>query len=59
MTDDPTRPDEAPADEVPPGTESAGETPCPTCGGEGTVGSGAECPDCDGTGLVVEGVGGG
>ncbi|WP_205697851.1 hypothetical protein [Conexibacter sp. SYSU D00693] len=55
--DDPTRPDMAPGDEAPPGTEGAGDDICPACGGSGRKDDG-ECPVCAGRGTVVEGVGG-
>lgn len=55
---DPSRPDLAPGDEVTPGTASAGEDVCPTCGGSGQA-DGGECPECGGRGTVIEAVGGG
>jgi DnaJ-class molecular chaperone len=47
-----------PGDEAPPDAESAGEVPCPTCGGSGQL-AGRACPDCEGTGRVEQAVGGG
>lgn len=55
---DPGKPP-APGDEVPPGTEGAGENICPRCGGSGRRENGEPCPNCNGTGVVVEAVGGG
>ena len=56
-SDDPTRPDMAPGDEAPPGTEGAGENLCSDCEGTGRRDD-APCPTCGGTGRVTEGVGG-
>lgn len=47
-----------PGDEVPPGTESAGEDICPDCHGTGERG-GETCSTCRGDGTVLEAVGGG
>ena len=47
-----------PGDDVPAGTEDAGEDICPRCGGSGRV-EGESCPDCGGSGRVVVPVGGG
>lgn len=55
--DDPTRPDMAPGDEAPPGTEGAGEDVCPDCVGSGRKDDG-ECPTCAGRGTIIAGVGG-
>jgi len=55
---DPTDPNQRPGDEVPPGTEGAGENLCPDCGGSGRTDDGSECPVCSGTGRVTEAVGG-
>jgi DnaJ-class molecular chaperone len=58
-TSEDTKPEQtAPGDETSPGTESAGENFCPTCGGSGRR-EGRRCPDCGGTGRVVEAMGGG
>jgi DnaJ-class molecular chaperone len=46
-----------PGDEVPPGTQGAGEAICPVCAGSGKV-DGRECENCSGTGKIIEGVGG-
>ncbi len=47
----------SPGDEVPPGTEGAGENVCPDCGGTGRR-DGAVCVTCGGTGVVTQAVGG-
>lgn len=47
----------SPGDEVPPGTEGAGENVCPECGGSGRI-ENESCPTCGGTGVVIEAVGG-
>lgn len=44
-------------DQVPPGTEGAGENICPDCGGSGRR-EGVACTTCGGTGRVVETIGG-
>lgn len=56
--DDPSRPDLAPGDEAPPGTEGAGEDICPVCAGSGRSADDGPCPSCAGRGTVVTGVGG-
>jgi hypothetical protein len=56
--DEPRYVKRAPGDEVPPGTEGAGEDVCQACGGSGER-DGALCAECEGTGRVTRGVGGG
>lgn len=51
-------PNEKPGDEVPEGTEGAGDDLCPDCGGSGQR-DGGPCPTCDGTGTIEAAVGGG
>lgn len=46
-----------PGDEVPPGTEGAGDNVCPDCGGTGRR-DGDACVNCGGTGVVTQAVGG-
>lgn len=60
-----TRPDQqqpgtvemSPGDEVPVGTEGAGENVCPECSGSGQR-DGEACATCGGTGVVTQAVGG-
>ena len=44
-------------DEVPPGTEGAGENVCRDCGGTGRRDD-TECVTCGGTGVVTQAIGG-
>jgi RecJ-like exonuclease len=57
--EDPSNENLAPGDESTLDPANAGKTPCPNCGGTGTLDDGGECPECAGTGFVVEDVGGG
>lgn len=55
---DPER-EQAPGDEVEPGTPDAGEDLCPECNGSGRLDDGQECPNCLGRGVILKVVGGG
>lgn len=44
-------------EEVPPGTEGAGEDICRHCGGTGRI-DGKTCPECEGTGKIEAPIGG-
>jgi DnaJ-class molecular chaperone len=55
---DPTEPEKAPGDEVPPGRNETAPIICPDCEGSGHA-EGGQCQTCGGTGRVEEAVGGG
>jgi hypothetical protein len=47
-----------PGDEAARGTPGTGEDICPECNGSGRI-DGTPCPNCGGRGTIVRGVGGG
>ena len=46
-----------PGDEAEPGAPGTGENVCPECKGSGRIGA-TPCPICGGLGTIIEGIGG-